>query len=315
MASYALNRILATVPVLLVVGVVVFSILHLIPGDPATIILGPEATVDQVEALRRQLGLDRPLLEQLARWLGQLARGDLGDSLYLREPVVRSIGSRLEPTLLLMAVSIGFAVLFGVLAGTLAALHRTRFLDRLMMTIALIGVSTPAFWLGLNLILLFALRNQWFPATGYVSLAEGGLQQSLRHLALPAASLGLQQAAIIARITRSSVLDVLSADYVRTAWAKGLGTVAVVGKHVLKNAAIPILTVVGTAVAQLAGGAVVTETVFNLPGVGRLLVASISRRDYPVVQAVVLISAATYVFVNLMVDLLYSVVDPRVRYE
>lgn len=315
MGSFVVKRVIATIPVLLVVGLVVFTILHLIPGDPAAIILGPEATIDQIEALRSQLGLDRPWIEQLVRWLGQLVRGDLGQSLYLREPVSRSLASRLEPTLLVMGLSILFAVIFGVSTGTIAALHRTKIVDRLMMGIALVGVSTPAFWLGLNLILWFSLRKHWFPATGYVSLVEGGVKQTFRYLVLPAMSLGLQQAAVIARITRSSVLDALLADYVRTGRAKGLGNFVLIGKHVLKNAALPILTIVGTAVAQLAGGAVVTETVFNLPGVGRLLVASITRRDYPVVQAVVLLSATLYVIVNLIVDLLYAFFDPRVKFQ
>lgn len=296
-------------------GLVVFGILHLIPGDPAAVILGPDAPQADVERLRRHLGLDQPWYVQLLRWFEKLLRGDLGQSLYHEKPVLQAIAERLEPTLLLMALSVLFGMALGIPAGVAAAIRRNRLADRVLMLVALLGISTPSFWLGLNLMLFLAVRAGMFPATGYVPIADEGLGRALYHLLLPALSLGLQQSAGIARITRSSMLDVLRTDYIRTARAKGLAARTVVARHALKNAMIPTLTTVGMAVADLAGGAVVTETVFNLPGAGRLVVTSIMRRDYPVIQGAVLLTAGLYVVINLVVDLLYKLLDPRIEYQ
>jgi len=303
------------VPVLLVVGLVVFSIVRLIPGDPAAVILGPEASVEQVENLRAKMGLDDPLGKQLIRWFANLLRGDLGNSLFYQMSVVKVITQRIEPTLMLMLLGLLFAILIGVPAGIIAALGRNTFIDRIVMILAMIGVSTPNFWLGLNLILLFSIKWNLFPATGYVPISEAGLLTSMYYLILPGISLGLQNAADLARLMRSSMLDVISSDYVRTARAKGVSEFVVIMKHALRNAMIPTLTTIGLSVARLAGGAVVTETVFNIPGAGRLAISAIMRRDYGVIQGHILFAAMLYVVVNLIVDLVYKAIDPRVEYR
>jgi len=299
----------------LVVGLVVFTIVRLIPGDPAAVILGPEATIQEVEELRTKMGLDEPLPKQLFNWFSQLCRGDLGSSLYYGLPVVTVIVQRLEPTLLLMVLGLFFAILIGIPAGIIAALKRNTFIDRIVMILAMLGVSTPNFWLGLNLIFFFAIKLKLFPATGYAPIAEVGLFGSLFYLILPGISIGLQNAADLGRLMRSSMLDVISSDYVRTARAKGVSEFFVIMKHALRNAMIPTLTAIGLAVARLAGGAVVTETVFNIPGAGRLVISSIMRRDYGVIQGHILLAALLYVVVNLMVDLIYKAIDPRVDHR
>ena len=303
------------IPVLVVVALVVFSIVRFIPGDPAAVILGPEATIQQIEALREKMGLNDPLIMQLGKWFFNLLQGDLGDSLFYRLPVTTLIIQRLEPTLLLMVLGLAISMLLGIPAGIIAALKRNTFLDRAVMILSMLGISIPNFWLGLNLILLFSIRFRILPATGYVPVAEGNLLNSLKFLLLPAISVGLQNAADKARMMRSSMLDVLNSDFVRTARAKGLSEYFVIMKHALRNAMIPTLTTIGLAVARLAGGAVVTETVFNIPGAGRLVMTAISRRDYGVIQGHILFAALLYVVVNLVVDIIYKAIDPRVEYK
>lgn len=313
MTSYIVRRILETIPVLLVVAVVVFSIVHLSPGDPARVILGDMATEEEVSRLQEAMGLDRPILVQFGDWFGDAVRGDLGESIFLSRPVLAAIVERIEPTLMLSLLSLVIAVVVGVATGVVAAVNHNKFSDGAFSLLALIGVSVPNFWLGLLLILVFAVQFGWLPPAGYQPLEEG-IGQSLRYLLLPAITLGTSQAAIISRITRSSLLDILNQDFVRTATAKGLPKYMVILKHALRNSLVPVITVIGLVLAALLGGAVVVETVFAVPGLGRLVITSIARRDYPVIQGAVLIVTTVYVLVNLGVDLLYGVVDPRIRY-
>lgn len=313
--NYLVRRLASVIPVLLIVAVMVFFIVHLIPGDPAAVMLGADATIEEIEAFRARMGLDKPLTVQFGIFFKNLLRGDLGESLYYNKPVTQAIFERLEPTVLLVAMSISIAILIGIPIGIIAGINRKKLADRIVMMISLIGVSTPAFWLGLNLILLFSIRYALLPSAGYIPISEGNIFQSMKYLILPAFSLGLQRAAGIARMTRSSMLDVLNNDYVRTARAKGLHEFSVVVKHALKNAMIPVITQIGLSIAHLAGGAVVTETIFNIPGIGQLAVASINRRDYPVIQGHVLFVAVAYIGINLIIDMLYKFFDPRVEYK
>ena len=314
MTIYVLRRLLAVVPVMLVVATVTFVLIHLAPGDPASVIAGPYASADDVAKLRHQLGLDEALPVQLVRWYGRLLRGDLGDSIFLRRPVTEAIVDRLEPTLLLTTWATLVAVLIGVPAGIVSARYHNSAVDQSLMGLALVGLSVPNFLLGLLMILVFGVWLGWLPVAGYVPLDEG-VWRNLRSLVMPSLALGLVQSALIARITRSSMLDVLREQFVLTGRAKGLAENVVVYKHALKNAIIPTLTVIGITFALLIGGAVVIETVFNIPGLGRLIISAVLRRDYPVIQGVVLLIAVTYTAVNLLVDLAYLVVDPRVRYR
>jgi peptide/nickel transport system permease protein len=313
MTAYAARRFLALVPVLLIVATVGFFLIYLTPGDPAAVMLGPDATTDDLENLRHLMGLDRPLVVQLGRWYSRMLRGDLGYSIFLQRPVLQAIAERLEPTLLLTIMSLLIAAGIGVPAGVVAAVHRNSWLDQASMGIALVGVSMPSFWLGLNLILLFSVYLGLFPVAGYVPLAQS-VAGALRSLTLPAVTLGISASALIARMTRSSMLEVLGQDYVRTARAKGNWERRVIFRHALRNAMIPTVTVVGLALGGLLAGAIVTETVFALPGVGRLVISSVLRRDYPVVQGVLMFIAAIYVLVNLLIDVLYVYLDPRVKY-
>ncbi len=313
MTAYLIRRILATIPVMLFVATGVFLLLFLTPGDPVSVILGPDARPEQIEALRRQLGLDQPWYIQLGLWYARLAQGNLGESIFLSRPVTVAIWERAEPTLMLTVLASSFAVLVGVPAGVLAATRRNSWLDLGSMLVATAGVSLPTFFVGLNLIFLFGVQLRWLPVAGYQPLSAG-LWENIRYLILPAVTLGFAQAALLARITRSMMLDVLSEDYVRTARAKGLREFVVIVKHALRNALIPLVTVIGLSFALLLGGAVITETVFNIPGVGRLLIQAVSRRDYPVVQGIVFVIAAIYVLINLAVDIIYAWLDPRVHH-
>jgi peptide/nickel transport system permease protein len=312
--TYLLRRVLAVIPVMLVVATVTFVLIHLAPGDPASIIAGPDATPDNVARLRHQLGLDESLPAQLFRWYGRLLRGDLGDSIFLRRPVTEAIVERLEPTVLLTSWATLIAVLLGVPAGIVSARYHNSAVDQSFMGLALVGLSIPNFLLGLLMILVFGVWLRWLPVAGYVPL-DMGLWPNARSLLMPAVSLGLVQSALIARITRSSMLDVLREQYILASRAKGLAERAVVYKHALKNAIIPTLTVIGITFAILVGGAVVIETVFNIPGLGRLIISAVLRRDYPVIQGVVLVIAVTYTLINLAVDLVYLTLDPRIRYQ
>ncbi len=312
MGTQILRRLLTLVPVLAVVGVVVFVLVHVAPGDPAAVMAGNEATPERIAQLRHEMGLDLPVWEQFVTWVTGVARGDLGRSYFLDEPVTESLVQRMEPTGLLTLYALLFSILIGLPAGIIAALRRNSWIDRLTMVTSLGGVSIPSFWLGILLILAFAVRLRVLPAAGYVSFAKDPLE-NFRYLLMPAFSLGLQSAALLARVVRSSMLDVLQDDYVRTARAKGLRDRIVLVRHALPNAMIPTLTIIGNSLGTLLGGAIVTEQVFNIPGVGRLVVESVLRRDFPVIQGAVLAIAAVYVLVNLVVDIAYVIADPRIR--
>jgi peptide/nickel transport system permease protein len=313
MLSYILKRLAATLPVMAVVALIVFSLLYLAPGDPAAVIAGDMASADEIAAIRSKLKLDDPFWERLLAWLRQVAGGDLGVSIFSNLPVSLLIAQRLEPTIALTILTMVVAICIAVPLGVLAAARSGRWIDQFVMAFAVLGFSAPVFVLGYGLIWLFAIELQWLPVQGYRPFAEGVVPM-LQSLALPAITLGFTYTALIARITRATMLEVLAQDYIRTARAKGLGNKTVLTRHALKNASVPIVTVIGTGVALLIGGVVVTESVFAIPGVGRLTVDAILRRDYPVIQAVLLIFAGVKVLVNLTVDLLYVVFDPRIRY-
>jgi peptide/nickel transport system permease protein len=310
---YIIRRVLAVIPVMLIVVTVVFLLIHLIPGDPVAVILGPDASPAQMDATRRQLGLDRPLHVQLLAFYARVLQGDLGRSYFLDRPVAQALWERAEPTALLTLSALLVAVALGVPAGLVAGAHPGSMADRVLMIGALLGVCIPGFWLSLNLIYLFAVQLGWLPAGGYASVFVDPAA-ALRFMVLPAVSLGFNQSALIARIARSCMLEVLQQDYIRTARAKGLAERVVVVGHAFRNAMVPVVTVIGITTAILIGGAVVTEIVFNIPGLGRLIISAILRRDYPVVQGVVLVTAAAYVLINLVVDVLYVFIDPRIRH-
>ncbi|MGX1788373.1 ABC transporter permease [Bosea sp. NPDC055332] len=313
MMPFFLRRLAATVPVLAFVALFVFFLLRLTPGDPAILIAGDQATTAQIETIREQLGLNRPLIDQLAAWAGQIARGDLGRSVFSDMPVTQLIRMRAEPTAMLALVAIVMALVIALPLGTIAAVKAGSRFDRAVMAFAMLGFSSPVFVVAFLLVYVFALTLGWFPTQGYVPLAEG-LLPCLHSLVLPGTALAMLYAALLARITRASLLEVLADDYVRTARAKGVGPRRIVIRHALKNAAIPIVTVVGVGIAALLGGVVVTETVFNIPGLGRLTTDAILRRDYPVVQGLILVFSVIYVVVNFLVDLSYALFDPRIRY-
>ncbi|MGA8198351.1 MAG: ABC transporter permease [Acetobacteraceae bacterium] len=313
MLAYAARRILATIPVMLIVAFFVFSLLYLAPGDPAAIIAGDQATPADVERIRASLGLDRPFVVRFGEWLWQIIHGDLGNSIFTNLPVSHMIAQRIEPTTSLMILTIVFSIIVAIPLGVLAAWKHGTWIDRSVMMLAVFGFSTPVFVLGYLLAYVFALKLDWLPVQGFTSITVG-VVPFLRSLALPTVALGLIYVALLARITRATMLEVLSQDYVRTAKAKGVDQRVVLFVHALKNAAVPIVTVIGIGVALLIGGAVVTESVFAIPGLGRLTVDAILRRDYPVIQGVVLLFSFVYVLVNLAVDLLYTVFDPRIRY-
>jgi peptide/nickel transport system permease protein len=314
MSRYLARRLLQAVPTLLTIALLVFFMLDLVPGDPAILVLGREADADALRALRVQLGLELPLHERMLLWFGDLLRGDLGDSIFLRRPVVAILLDRYPVTVSMTVLSLLVAVAVGVPAGIIAAIKQGGLVDWMAMVLALVVLSIPIFWLGLALIYFFGVRLGWLPIGGYVPLREDPVE-FLRHMILPCTVLGLAYAAMIARMTRTSMLEVLRTDYVRTAEAKGLHRLAVLLRHAFRNALVPIVTVTGLIVGELLGGSPITETVFNLPGVGRLVAEGVLRRDYIVVQGGILILAASYLLVNLVVDLLYVRIDPRIRYE
>ena len=313
MFAYISRRVLATIPVMLLVALFVFSLLYIAPGDPAAIIAGDQATPEDVDRIRASLGLDRPFVIRFGEWLWHVLQGDLGVSIFTNLPVTHMIGQRIEPTMSLMVLTLFLSLITAIPMGVLAAWKHGTWIDRMVMATAVFGFSTPVFVVGYLLAYIFALELDWLPVQGFVSISNG-LWPCLRNLILPAVALGLVFMALIARITRATMLDVLSQDYVRTARAKGLGERGVLMRHALKNAAVPIVTIVGIGFAALIGGAVVTESVFAIPGLGRLTVDAILRRDYPVIQGVVLLFSFMYVLVNLGVDLLYTLFDPRIRY-
>jgi peptide/nickel transport system permease protein len=311
--AYVVRRLFATIVVMAVVAFVVFLLLYLTPGDPAAILAGDAATSEDIRKIREKLGLDDPFLERFGQWLWRLLHGDLGVSIFTNLPVTHLIAQRIEPTLSLTLCTLVFSVLVAVPLGVIAAARAGSWIDRAVMAFSVAGFSVPVFVLAYILILVFSIELEWLPVQGYRPISEG-LWEWARHLVLPSAALGTVYIALIARMTRASMLDVLAQDYVRTAQAKGLAPGAVLLRHALKNAAVPIATVIGIGIALLIGGAIVTETVFALPGIGRLTVDAILRRDYPIIQGVVLIFSAAYVLINLAVDLSYMLFDPRIRY-
>jgi peptide/nickel transport system permease protein len=311
--AFLIRRLIATMPVMAVVAIFVFSLLHLSPGDPAAIIAGDLATNEDIIRIRSKLGLDRPLHEQFFSWLFHLLQGDLGVSIFSNLPVSRLIAQRIEPTVALAVTTMTFSILVAVPIGTLAAWRAGTLLDRAVMSFAVFGFSIPVFVFGYMLIWLFAIQLGWFPVQGYSPIAAG-FGPFIERMAMPTMALGVTYIALISRITRASVLEVLTQDYIRTAQAKGLSTRAVLLRHALKNASVPIVTTIGIGVALLIGGVVVTESVFAIPGLGRLTVDAILRRDYPIIQGVILIFSGAYVIVNLFVDIIYTFLDPRIRY-
>ncbi len=313
MFAYVVRRLFATIVVMAVVAFAVFLLLYLTPGDPAAILAGDAATSEDIRKIREKLGLDDPFLQRFGQWLWRLLHGDLGVSIFTNLPVTHLIAQRIEPTLSLTFCTLVISVLVAVPLGVIAAARAGTWIDRAVMAFSVAGFSVPVFVLAYILILVFSIELEWLPVQGYRPISEG-LWEWARHLVLPSAALGTVYIALIARMTRASMLDVLAQDYVRTAQAKGLAPGAVLLRHALKNAAVPIATVVGIGVALLIGGAIVTETVFALPGIGRLTVDAILRRDYPIIQGVVLIFSAAYVLINLAVDLSYMLFDPRIRY-
>jgi peptide/nickel transport system permease protein len=313
MLSYTLRRILMAIPVVGVVAVVIFSLLYFTPGDPALVLAGEQATPAEVEQVRASLGLDKPPYIRFGTWVGSILQGDLGTSIFTRQPVAMMIGQRLGPTLSLIVLTMLIAIGVGVPFGVAAAARPGRIADRLLTALTVVGFSIPAFVAGYALAYVFATKLHWLPVQGFRPLSDGFLP-FLRSLLLPAISLSIIYTTLIASVTRTSMLEVLNQDYIRTAVAKGLGPTYILFRHALKNASIPVVTIIGGGIATLIGAAVIVENVFALPGVGRLTIDAISHRDYPVIQGVVLMSSTAYVVVNLLVDLAYTVLDPRIRY-
>ena len=313
MFAYIVRRVLATIPVMAIVALFVFSLLYIAPGDPAAVIAGDQATPADVERIRASLGLDRPYLVRFGAWVWDIARGDLGVSIFTNLPVSTMIKQRIEPTLSLMIVTLILAVSIAVPMGVVAAWRQGTWIDRAVMGFAVLGFSVPVFVVGYVLAYIFALELDWLPVQGYTPFSRGFFPW-IENLILPAVALGSVYIALIARITRATMLEVLQQDYIRTAKAKGVGQRSILFMHALKNAAVPIVTVIGIGIALLIGGAVVTESVFAIPGLGRLTVDAILRRDYPVIQGVVLLFSFVYVLVNLVIDLAYTLFDPRIRY-
>ncbi|SFD77784.1 ABC transporter permease [Salipiger profundus] len=313
MLSYLLKRLLAAVPVMLMVAVIVFAMLRLTPGDPAAILAGDDATAEQLENIRRSMGLDQPVWVQLGTWLGNLLRGDLGTSLLSGTPVAEMIGDRMGPTLSLAGWTLLLTVIVAIPMGVLAAYRPGRLLDRLIMSLSVLGFSVPVFVVAYILIYLFALELRWLPVQGYRPLADG-LWAHVSRLIMPTIALSGVYVALVARMTRSSIIEVMGEDFIRTARAKGAKDSTVLVRHALRNAAVPIVTVIGVGVASLITGVVVTESVFNLPGLGRLVVEAVLARDYPVIQGLILLFSFTYILINLIVDLLYTVFNPRISY-
>lgn len=312
MTRYLLSRLGGMLVVMAIVAVLVFVLTRAAPGDPIAVLLGDQATAEDIARVQKLYGLDKPLPVQFVLWLRELARGNLGESIFLQRPVLQALWERAEPTTLLSLMAVVIAAGIGVPCGLVSAVYRGRAVDQILTGFAMLGASVPSFWFGLVLMQIFAVSLGWFPVSGY---GEPGASLAARvhSLVLPATVLGVLNSALILRFTRASMLDVLGEDYVRTARAKGLGESKVVLKHALRNALVPIVTIIGLTVALMIGGAVVTETVFGLPGVGNLVVSAVIRRDYPVIQGALLVVAVIYVVINVAIDLLYTVVDPRVK--
>jgi peptide/nickel transport system permease protein len=312
--KYILRRVVSLVPVLLLISIITFVLIYLVPGDPASVMLGVDATPQEVEQLREEMGLNKPIHVRFLIWGANVLRGDLGESFYLGgRKVAGVLFERLPATIELALAALVFAVLIGVPMGIIAAIRHNTLADQVVMSVTLIGISIPSFWLGLILILVLSVGLRLLPSGGYAPISEDFFRW-LRYILLPAFSLGFMQSALIARMTRSSMLDVLKQDYIRTARAKGLAAPTVITRHALKNAMIPILTTVGITFGVLLGGAIIVETVFTYPGVGRLVVMAVQRRDYPLMQGALLLIGCGYAVVNLVVDVMYALIDPRIKY-
>jgi peptide/nickel transport system permease protein len=309
---YLASRLAGMLAVLAIVAVIVFVLTRAASGDPISVLLGDQATAEDIARVQKDYGLDKPLPVQFAYWVREVLQGNLGQSIFLQRPVTQALWERAEPTTLLALMAVGLAALIGIPCGIVSAVYRGRAVDQVFTGVAMLGASIPSFWFGIVLIQLFAVSLGWFPASGY-GAPGAPLSERLHALVLPASVLGILNSALIIRFTRASMLDVLGEDYVRTARSKGLPESSVVLKHALRNALVPIVTVLGLTVALMIGGAVVTETVFGLPGVGNLVVNAVLRRDYPVIQGALLVIAAIYVLINFSIDLLYVAVDPRVK--
>lgn len=316
MTAYVIRRIALLVPVLFGVSLVVFLAMRLAPGDPAVVMLGPIASEADVQRIRSELGLDQPLYVQYGRWLGRVVQGDFGRSITMKRAVLPEIWGRFQATLILTFASLLISTVLGVTAGVISAVKQYSWFDRASMVLALLGVSVPVFWLGIMLMVVFSLKLGWLPAAGmYSAGSTRNVGDLLEHLVLPAVTLAAASVALVARLTRSTMLEVIRQDYIRTARAKGLAERTTINRHALKNALIPVITVVGLQVGYLLGGAILTETVFSWPGLGLLMVQAITARDFPIVQGGVLLIAFTFVVINLIVDLCYAYLDPRIRYR
>lgn len=314
MLGYIIKRIAATVPVMGVVALFVFLMIRLAPGDPAAVIAGDYATAEDVMRIREQLGLNEPIVVQFTKWIAQLAQGDLGTAIFSNKSVLELIGQRIEPTIMLTLTTIIFTILVAVPLGTLAAWRAGSLIDRGMMLFSVGGFSIPVFVLGYILIYILSIKLRWLPVQGYKSMFEHGIGPFLSHIALPTVTLSVIFIALIARMTRASVIEVLQEDYVRTARAKGQSEFKVLLRHALRNAAVPIVTVIGLSLALLIGGVVVTESVYNIPGLGRLVLDAVLARDYPIIQGLILFFSFIYIMINLLIDLSYTLFDPRIRY-
>ncbi|MFK3781301.1 ABC transporter permease [Agrobacterium sp. NPDC089420] len=314
MLRFVVGRLIATIPVIFVVALAIFLLVRLAPGDPAVLIAGDNATPQQLEIIRANLGLDQPLIVQFGKWLGQIAAGDLGTSIMSQTPVGKIIADRIGPTLSLAFTTIALSVLVAVPLGVLAAARHGTAIDRIVIAICVIGFSVPVFVIGYTLMLFFSIEQRWLPVQGFRGISEG-IAPFARYIVLPTVSLSVLYIALIARITRASLLEVLNEDFIRTARAKGVSETKVLVKHALRNVTVPVITVIGISFALMLGGVVITESVFNIPGLGRLTVDAVMGRDYPVIQALTLLSGLFYVLVNLLIDLAYVLLDPRVRYE
>ena len=310
---YTLRRIVILLPTAMLVALFAFILMHLIPGSPAVVMLGDEATPETIAQLEKEMGIDKPIYVQFQIWFFKLLQGDLGGSIFFDRPVLDLILGAMGPSLLLAVLSLGISLVIGICAGVIAAVKRNSWIDQVSLTSALLGASIPSFWLGLTLILLFSVKIQIFPTSGYQSILDSGDITNIKYLILPALALGLPSSALITRLTRSAMLDVLGKDYVNTARAKGLRERSVILKHALRNAAIPVVTVTSFTFMNILSRAVVTESIFRIPGLGSLIVTSIMRRDYPTIQGILLVIAVMYIAVNLITDLTYTLIDPRIR--
>ncbi|PKG25283.1 ABC transporter permease [Niallia nealsonii] len=314
MVGYIIRRILAAVPLLFIISVIVFSIIHLTPGDPALYILGPDAPEEDLNRLREQLGLNLPIIQQFIHWFFDLLRGDLGTSIYENVPVTEAIMNRIQPTFSLMVLSIIIALLIALPLGILSAVKQGTAVDTAIMGIGLIGISTPTFLIGLFLMMIFGAQLGWLPAAGYQPISEGFIGH-IRYLIMPAFTLGLLQSALIMRMTRASMLDVLNANFIKAAKSRGVNPLAIIIKHGFRNAFLPILTVIGMSVVTLFGGAVITEAIFNIPGIGQMTVNSVLRRDYSLIQGTILFVGVVYILINILIDVLYTIIDPRIEFK